>query len=627
MENNSVIKNEIQEAEESELIDYWHVIYLGKWFILGLTALAILVAAIYQHRRPDLYRADARLMVEKVSESTKLSQKMQMPTLGSDQDSSNDGTDTYETQLSILRSSQVQDMVIKELGGNVPSFEMNAARVRKTSIIGIWVITEHQEWAAPVANKYLEIFIRENSNQQLFINEQLLKYIPDDVDIGRDMRKDLIKSSESNPSYKASTVGLGNSSFNKNLFAESMDAITSDTVIEKLKQEKSDLESKLNELMERYRPEHPDVREVSERLDVVDRKLKERTRVLLNHLKATLAGKMQISNIRVLEEATPPNGPFGPNRSRGIIMAGFAAFIAGCVGVLLFDSFHPKVRAQKDLRNIPLLYLGSIPYANYLRSSRDKQETNSLDSLIKAVEGNVQLADAIVNVRTHILFSISYDKSKKIMITSAVPGEGKTTVSVLLSLSFAALGRKILLIDADMRKPAVAKYLNIKTDFGLSDYLLGISSFEEIIYPIPGHSLTVITAGTTRTTHIPELLGSANFQKLIEDALTSYDRVIVDVPPSLYIPDGLIVAKHMQAGFLVCGANMVYKKTIRTVKEKFDNVGMPLSGLIVNKTDYSHDNYYGKKYSKYYTESTELKPGAARLTRWGFADKPKPTNP
>jgi capsular exopolysaccharide synthesis family protein len=217
---------------------------------------------------------------------------------------------------------------------------------------------------------------------------------------------------------------------------------------------------------------------------------------------------------------------------------------------------------------------------------------------MKILKVNTALADAVANARTHILFSMPYDKSRRIMLTSAIPAEGKSMIASLLALSLTTLGRKILLIDADLRKPSLHRYLGLRNDKGLADYLVGLATLDEIIQSVKDSPLQIITSGAL-SRNPSELLASERFRELLDKCGERYDRVVIDVPPVLYIPDGLIIAKVVHTGILVCGAGMVHKKTIRQVREKFDSVGYAFIGAIINRADFDRQGYRYKYYNTY----------------------------
>ena len=166
------------------------------------------------------------------------------------------------------------------------------------------------------------------------------------------------------------------------------------------------------------------------------------------------------------------------------------------------------------------------------------------------------------------------------------------------------MGRKILLVDADIRRPTLHTYLDVPNAKGLTDFLIGNISFEEAVIAIPGTSAKVTTGGQP-SPNPTELLASERFKEFLEKALLEYDRIVIDVAPVLYIPDGLIVAKHVHSGVLICGSGMIDKKAVKVVKSKFDAVGHSLIGVIINRADYAKEGYrykYLYAYRNYYSE-------------------------
>ena len=209
------------------------------------------------------------------------------------------------------------------------------------------------------------------------------------------------------------------------------------------------------------------------------------------------------------------------------------------------------------------------------------------------------------------------------MLTSAIPNEGKSTVAALMALSLTTLGRKILLVDGDLRKPYLHSYLGLKNEKGLTDYLVGAESLETVIRDVPGSTLKMITAGSV-SPNPSELLSSEGFRVLLEKALEQFDRVIIDVPPVLYIPDGLVVAKHVHSSVLVCGSGMIFKKVVKTVVEKFDSIGHSFIGVVINRADYENEKYrykYFHTYKNYYSKSSV--PVKPKIPGSGLFDKLK----
>ena len=215
----------------------------------------------------------------------------------------------------------------------------------------------------------------------------------------------------------------------------------------------------------------------------------------------------------------------------------------------------------------------------------------------------------IAKVRTHILFSVPCEESKSMMITSTIPNEGKSTIATLLALSFAATGRKILLIDADMRRPFLHSCLGLKNQKGLHEYLQGRADIENIVQPIAGTSLFLLPGGTP-IGNPTEIITSEKFTELISTLQQQYERIFIDVPPVLYIPDGIILAKHIQSTLLVCRSGIVHRNALLSVKHQFDEMKLrhTLIGAVINGMDMENEKIgykYFASYKNYYHSPAE----------------------
>lgn len=598
-ENPENLLTETPSAPGLDFTEYWQIIYARRWAILALTVVTALLASVYFSMLPDLYTASTQILIERQEFGQQaFQQQMAVASFRAE-------NDYYGTQIAILTGRKTADWVQQELGGSLPVFSVQARRLKDTRIILLSAKCRQPQWSARVANKYAEVFVRESTRENLFVNRQVLsKLIPQDDEIIND---------------NAAMEQLGR--FNKKEFVETLSAVRSDPVVARMKNEKIELEGKISDLSKRYKPSHPVLKEALDRLDYVSSELKGRIQVILNNLRADLAGEVNITNIRVLEEALVPERPSEPNRPRSVLVWSLLGFVFS-VGLVLFsENVNQRVRTEKDLlaiRNLP--FLGYIPVAKEIEVDIEKKRGGSAGgqgvSLVDALKNNVTLSDAVASVRTHILFSMPYEKSRRIMLTSAIPNEGKTTAAILLSLSLTSLGRKILLIEGDMRLPFLHTYLNMSNEKGLSDFLVGSATAEEIIRAVPGSSLKIITGGT-RSVNPSELLASDRFGELLDAASQSFDRIVVDVPPTLYIPDGLVVAKRVHSGILVCGSGMVHKRVVQTVIEKFNAIGHAFIGIVINRADYEKEGYRYKYYSMYKSYYTR----AARSAHQAEAQK------
>ena len=367
----------------------------------------------------------------------------------------------------------------------------------------------------------------------------------------------------------------------------------------------------MNQFSQRYKAKHPTMQGLEAQLSYIDSQIKERTKVVLNNLRSTLEGKVSISNVRVLEEALPPQNPSEPRRAEGVLLSMLGSLVLSAAFFLGLEYTSQKIRDEKDLHpTINLTFLGYVPLIRELVISKKESQVIPPPrkiSLVEAYRENQVLSDALASIRTHILFSMPYEKSKIAMLTSSIPDEGKTTVAVLLGLSLSAMGQKILLIDTDMRRPFLHTCFNIPNEKGLSDFLVGSAKLNEITRSVAGSDLKIITAGS-ETPNPSELLASGSFSNLLEQASREFDRILIDVAPVLYIPDGLIIVKHVHSSILICGSGMVHKRVVKTVKEKFETVGHKFIGVVINRADYEKESQrykYFNVYHKHYTKNKE----------------------
>lgn len=188
---------------------------------------------------------------------------------------------------------------------------------------------------------------------------------------------------------------------------------------------------------------------------------------------------------------------------------------------------------------------------------------------------------------------------KVILATSTIPNEGKSTTTVNLAISLTEIDKKVLFIDADLRKSVlVGRYQLHDVAKGLSHYLAGQEAMEKIINEtnIPG--LDMILAGPNLP-NPSEMLSRESFQILIQYAREHYDYVIIDAPPVASVIDAAVIAPRCDGIVMIIAASAVNKKAALQVKQQLEKTGTPVLGAILNKVDASADKYYGKYYGKY----------------------------
>ena len=225
----------------------------------------------------------------------------------------------------------------------------------------------------------------------------------------------------------------------------------------------------------------------------------------------------------------------------------------------------------------------------------DIQSTNILSN-----DSTFLVSEAYKAARTNIMFSFHEEEGcKSIVCTSAVPGEGKTTTCVNMAISFAQTGAKVVLIDADMRKPKVARYLNVEDNDGLSDYLAGfVKSTDKVIRHLEEQNMDCITAGSVPPNPV-ELLGSESMDRLLDKLEKEYDYIFLDTPPVNVVTDAMVLAKKSTGAVLVVKENHTTHAMLENAIGALRFAEIRVFGLIMNGSEIQKSSKYSYKRKKY----------------------------
>ena len=217
---------------------------------------------------------------------------------------------------------------------------------------------------------------------------------------------------------------------------------------------------------------------------------------------------------------------------------------------------------------------------------------------LKQNELDFRTREAFKTLRTNIDFS--GDDVKVICITSCTPNEGKSSISFELAKSYAQMGRRTLLIDADLRKSVMRKrHKRGKVRLGLTNCLIGGACFDDALCSTDVANLFMIFCGPVPP-NPSELLGNSRFRKIVEDARIEYDMVIIDTPPLGSVIDTAVVAKCCDGAVMVIESGAISRRFARKVKEQLVVTDCRILGVVLNKIDMDGKGYYGKYYGRYY---------------------------
>ena len=221
-----------------------------------------------------------------------------------------------------------------------------------------------------------------------------------------------------------------------------------------------------------------------------------------------------------------------------------------------------------------------------------------LDVKLNLKEDDYRSNEAYKSLRTNIEFS-GVD-NKVLGFTSCTPNEGKSSVSIMVAKSLTDIGKKVLFIDADLRKSVlIGRHRVGQVAKGLSHLLSGQAKFDDVACHTEYEGMDVIFAGPVPP-NPAELVGGRRFEELIHYGREHYDYVIIDTPPLGSVIDSAIIAKACDAMILVISANTISYKFAKTVKAQLEQTGCKILGVALNKVDMKQNKYYGKYYGNYY---------------------------
>lgn len=313
-----------------------------------------------------------------------------------------------------------------------------------------------------------------------------------------------------------------------------------------------------------------------------------------------LNGANATNVLTVVQPAAEPNSPFSPNVSQNVLFAALAGVILAIAAIFLLEYLDDTVKSGEDLdrlANAPSL--GFIPRMSSIKTH--------LDALVTARQPRSPIAEAYRVVRTNLQFSGIENPGGAFVITSAAPGEGKSTTAVNLGIALAQAGKRVVLVDADLRRPSIHKFFQMTNDRGLSSLLLPDgASLEHVLRPTGIEGLSILTSGVIPP-NPSELLASPKMQELIEQLRTKNDMIIFDTPPVLVVADTVILAKRVAGVVFVVEGGRTRSEVFRRATDTMRQVGVKIFGAVINKVDARRTSYY---YEGYYAYSGYYRAGA-----------------
>lgn len=311
----------------------------------------------------------------------------------------------------------------------------------------------------------------------------------------------------------------------------------------------------------------------------------------MTRLKETSATEgLESANARIIEEAVPPTGPVSPKKGMIIGAVAMLALLLGAGLTALLEILNNTFKSTEEVENkLNLPVLGILP----LIKGKERKE-------IARLFGSSQdksFAESIRTIRTGVVLSGMDDPHKILVVTSSIPGEGKSTVATNLAYALGQM-EKVLLIDADMRRPTLAKNFDFTIGTpGLANLIAGTAKLEECVKQVDG--IDMLSAGAVPPNPL-ELLSSARFEKAIEFLRSKYDRIVIDSPPTQAVSDALILGTMANALIYVVKSEATPVPLVQKGIGQLLQSNAPVTGVVLNQVDIKKAQKHGYSYGGYY---------------------------
>jgi polysaccharide biosynthesis transport protein len=351
---------------------------------------------------------------------------------------------------------------------------------------------------------------------------------------------------------------------------------------------------------------------------------------MLQKLKeAGITAGLRSSNIRVVDPALVPSSPSRPQKARNILLAVFVGLVGG-IGLAIFREYLDNTVKSPDdverLTGLPsLAVVPSMPILNghagrmpklARGAERSAEDQSARVEMLSHMQPKSQISEAFRGLRTSLLLSQAEHPPQVILVTSALPREGKTTAAVNLAVTLAQLGDRTLLLDCDLRKPGVRRALNLPSakEAGLSSYLAGVCTLEEVTFPHPTiANLSALTTGPVPPSPA-DLISSLRMRDGIAELRRRFKFVVIDSPPIMAATDAVILSALTDGVLLIVRSGETPKEAFTRSRDLLAAVKCRLLGVVLNAVDSSApDYYYSYRYYPYaygygYGEDAESKP-------------------
>lgn len=319
-------------------------------------------------------------------------------------------------------------------------------------------------------------------------------------------------------------------------------------------------------------------------------------------------------HISTVRDAVVPTQPITPQVTLNLALGIALGLLVGAGVAVLRDLLDTRIRSTSQVEAITdASVIGVIAY----------EEEATQHPLIIHESPQSPRAEAFRRLRTNLQFLEVGGTSRTFVISSALPGEGKSTTSINLAITLADMGSRVLVVDADLRRPSVSKYMGLEGAVGLTTVLIGRATLDDAIQPWGNRNLNVLASGQVPP-NPSELLGSPTMASVMRELGERYDAVIIDTAPLLPVTDGAVLAKLAGGAVVVVGAGLTHRQQLTGALDALAKAGTGVHGIVINRLALEEQGNYRYSYYDYGSEPREApvdrvedgNPRHVRSRRW-----------
>ena len=499
------------------------------------------------------------------------------------------------TEFTVRKASRAQ--AAKALGMSLKLAEKG----RFTGIIRVSMMSGDPAHAVAVLNTLGQRYVRNNVEKRSAEAERTLQFLDTQIPVLRD---NLQAAEEALEKYKAQegSAGVDLTLATTSTLQRSVD----------LERRLSEMELQRKELMYRFTPTHPIIQGLNEKVqqlrserDSVNSEISQlpeaesasvrlkRDVAVASGLYLTLLNRSQelkitksglIGNVRILDPAVMPEGPIDPKRGQKAAFAVIAGLVGGILLAVGKKALHQGLQDPSEVeRASGLVVRASIPHSDRQAALEKERKAHKGTRLKVLAESDPtdMAAESVRSLRTSLQFALMDAPNKVIAIGGPRPGVGKSFVTVNLARVFADAGKRVLLLDADLRKGSLHGYLGIHRTPGLAEAIAGEVSVADVLHKTDLPGIDFIPRGSSPT-NPSELLGSERFRHMVEDLASRYDLVLIDLPPILAVTDAALVGRVAGVNLLVLRAGWHPIRELQQAVKAYAENGVRLSGIVFN---------------------------------------------